>query len=57
MEQVIAHRSELISYAHRIVGNQTTAEDVVQEAYLKYWAHAGAGDDKPEQIPEPLGYL
>jgi RNA polymerase sigma factor (sigma-70 family) len=57
MDLILTHRSELISYARRIVDNHSTAEDVVQEAYLKYWAHAGAGDDRPEQISEPLGYL
>ena len=31
MELVLTHRGELIGYALRIVGNRTTAEDVVQE--------------------------
>ena len=57
MDLILTHRSELISYARRIVGSHSTAEDVVQEAYLKYWAHAGTADGKPEQVSEPVGYL
>ncbi|WP_193173890.1 sigma-70 family RNA polymerase sigma factor [Nisaea nitritireducens] len=57
MDLILTHRSELISYARRIVGNHSTAEDVVQEAYLKYWAHAGSGAGTPEPITEPVGYL
>mgnify|MGYP000285967264 CR=1 FL=1 len=57
MDLILTHRSELISYARRIVGNSATAEDVVQEAYLKYWAHTGGTDSTAEQVSEPVGYL
>ncbi len=32
----LSHRGELINYAAGIVGCRTMAEDVVQEAYLRF---------------------
>lgn len=48
----MAHRGELLSYASGIVGDRAWAEDVVQEAYLRFDA---ASDARP--VDEPLGYL
>ncbi len=48
----LAHRGELVSYAAAIVGDRTRAEDVVQEAYLRFDA---AALGRP--LDEPLGYL
>lgn len=48
----IAHRRELVNYANGIVGDHGRAEDVVQEAYLRFRA-AAAG----RLLEEPVGYL
>ena len=57
LDLFLAHRSALIDYAHPIVGCRTRAEDVVQEAYLRFAAatdHQRAADDR---ILQPVGYL
>lgn len=46
------YRRELVSYASGIVGDPGRAEDVVQEAYLKFRAAAGG-----TAIEDPVGYL
>lgn len=48
----LTHRGELVSYASKILGDRGHAEDVVQEAYLKFDAIAS---DRP--VSEPLSYL
>lgn len=48
----LAHRSALIDYANRIVGDHARAEDVVQEAYLRFDSVASA-----KLLDEPVGYL
>ena len=48
----MAHRGELVNYASRIVGDRAHAEDVVQEAYLRF--SSAAAD---QAIAEPLAYL
>lgn len=48
----VAHRSKLVSYASGIVGDPARAEDVVQEAYLRF---SDALTAKP--VDDPLGYL
>lgn len=48
----MAHRDALLAYASGIVGDHADAEDVLQEAYLRFDAVAGA---KP--LDEPVGYL
>lgn len=50
----LSHRSELVNYANGIVGNRAQAEDVVQEAWLRFGA-AVDGDTCP--VREPLSYL
>jgi RNA polymerase sigma-70 factor (ECF subfamily) len=47
----LTHRSGLVDYATRIVGDHARAEDVVQEAYLRFDQAASV------QIAEPVGYL
>ena len=48
----VAHRGELVNYASGIVGDRASAEDVVQEAWLRF----GAASQR--RVPEePLGYL
>lgn len=48
----IQHRGSLVDYATRIVGSRAQAEDVVQEAWLRFDEVAGQ-----RFIEEPLGYL
>ena len=49
----LAHRAALIEYATPILGSRDTAEDVVQEAFLKFVPPRPAAD-APEQ---PAAYL
>ncbi len=46
------HRGELVNYASGIVGGRSRAEDVVQEAYLRFSVVAAR-----RFLDEPLGYL
>ncbi|WP_421999628.1 sigma-70 family RNA polymerase sigma factor [Reyranella sp.] len=48
----LAHRLRLVDYAQRIVGDHSRAEDVVQEAYLRF---DSASRGRP--FDEPLAYL
>ena len=48
----VEHRRSLIDYAAGIVGSRSAAEDVVQEAYLRF-----AEASKRRLLEEPLGYL
>lgn len=48
----LTHRSELVNYASKILGDRGYAEDVVQEAYLKFDT---AERERP--VSEPLAYL
>ncbi|MFC7454993.1 sigma-70 family RNA polymerase sigma factor [Insolitispirillum peregrinum] len=48
----MAHRGALLSYASSIVGDRSSAEDVVQEAYLRF---SSVADARP--LDEPVGYL
>ncbi|MBO3274301.1 sigma-70 family RNA polymerase sigma factor [Pseudomonas sp. Milli4] len=48
----LAHRSELLNYASGIVGDRSQAEDVLQEAWLRFGAAADG-----RALEEPLGYL
>jgi RNA polymerase sigma factor (sigma-70 family) len=48
----LAHRRELVNYANGIVGNRAQAEDLVQEAWLRFGAVA-----ERRLLEEPIGYL
>lgn len=48
----LQHRGELVNYASKIVGDRSRAEDVVQEAYLRFSEVTAR-----RLIEEPLGYL
>jgi RNA polymerase sigma-70 factor (ECF subfamily) len=48
----VAHRRDLVRYASRIVGDHASAEDVVQEAYVRLDAAA-----RERLLSEPLAYL
>lgn len=49
----IKHRADLLNYASRIVRDRASAEDVVQEVWLKFSARWEQG----EEIHQPLSYL
>ncbi len=48
----IEHRGALVSYATTITGERARAEDVVQEAYLRFRSAALA-----QQLDDPVAYL
>ena len=48
----MAHRGELVNYANGIIGDRAQAEDVVQEAYLRFSEAASR-----RLFDEPVGYL
>ena len=54
----IEHRRSLIDYAAGILGSRTLAEDVVQEAYIRFRAASEKAASSPgEPILHPLAYL
>lgn len=59
----LAHRDKLIDYALPIVGCRLRAEDVVQEAYLRFAAALGrhegvlAGEGASGPVLQPVSYL
>ena len=49
----MAHRDELLNYAHRLLRDRASAEDLVQEAWLRFSSRAvGPGD-----LAQPTKYL
>jgi RNA polymerase sigma-70 factor (ECF subfamily) len=48
----VAHRGALVSYATTITGERSRAEDVVQEAYLRFRSAALA-----QHLDDPVAYL
>lgn len=48
----MTHRGALVDYASGIVGNRAQAEDLVQEAWLRFDAAA-----RKRPLEQPLGYL
>lgn len=46
------HRPQLLAYAHRIIRDHASAEDIVQEAYLRF-----ADATKGTVVEEPVRYL
>lgn len=55
----IAHRRSLVEYAAAILGSRTQAEDVVQEAFIRFSAASGATSTEPQVPPivNPIAYL
>lgn len=58
----IEHRADLVQYATRILGSRSSAEDVVQEAYLRFarqseGSEASGDAGKGDRILEPVRYL
>jgi RNA polymerase sigma factor (sigma-70 family) len=54
LEFFLSHRAALVQCAARHVGSSAWAEDVVQEAYLRF---AAAAETPAANITRPLGYL
>lgn len=50
----LAHRAALVNYATPIVGDRTRAEDIVQEAFIKFVPADGAA---PAAVEQPVAYL
>ena len=48
----LSHRAELLGYATRLTGDRGEAEDVVQEAWIRF-----SETSARQPITEPLGYL
>lgn len=53
----LSHRRELVNYASGIVGDRDQAEDVVQEAWLRFSAVAEKERPGKANILQPAGYL
>ncbi|KIQ30608.1 sigma-70 family RNA polymerase sigma factor [Pseudomonas viridiflava] len=53
LDLYLAHRSALVDYATPIVGCRARAEDVVQEAWLRF----NGREDQTLSINNPVGYL
>jgi RNA polymerase sigma-70 factor (ECF subfamily) len=54
----IEHRRSLVDYAAGILGSRAQAEDVVQEAYIRFSAASGkASAEQGQPIVNPLAYL
>ena len=52
LQLFLSHRAELLGYASRITGDRAQAEDVLQEAWIRFRA---TGSYRP--LDEPIGYL
>tara|TARA_R110000824_G_scaffold11757_5_gene51637 strand:- start:1372 stop:1911 length:540 start_codon:yes stop_codon:yes gene_type:complete len=50
----LAHRAALVNYATPIVGDRMRAEDIVQEAFIKF---VPADGTSPPAIEQPVAYL
>ena len=54
----LAHRDALVKYAKGIIGDSARAEDVVQEAYIRFSTASGKAEALGDQpIVHPLAYL
>lgn len=49
----MAHRNELLNYAHHLLRDRASAEDLVQEAWLRFSSRAGEAGD----LTQPTKYL
>ena len=53
----MTHRGALVDYASGITGNREQAEDVVQEAWLRFSAATGKNRNDGKPIVQPVAYL
>jgi len=49
----MAHRNELLNYAHHLLRDRASAEDLVQEAWLRFSSKTG----EPGDLAQPNKYL
>lgn len=52
LQLFLTHRAKLLNYALRLTGDSASAEDVLQEAWLRFQAAAAH-----RALDEPVGYL
>jgi RNA polymerase sigma-70 factor (ECF subfamily) len=57
LDLYIMHRKSLVDYAAPIVGCRTLAEDVVQEAFIRFSSSVGEERAQPGTVAQPLNYL
>lgn len=57
LDLYVLHRAALVDYATPIAGSRAVAEDVVQEAWLRFSAAARQPRGAEQVILKPLGYL
>jgi RNA polymerase sigma factor (sigma-70 family) len=57
LEVYMAHRSALLDYATPIVGDRMRAEDVVQEAWLRFSTRSERDRGDGTRILQPVAYL
>lgn len=55
LQVYLAHRSALVDYAAPLLGSRAWAEDVVQEAFLRFVSTASEADFK--SVAHPVAYL
>ncbi len=55
LEVFVTHRAALVDYATPIVGCPARAEDVVQDAYIRFAQHGEPKDE--DALRQPLAYL
>jgi len=57
LETYLKHRAALVAYATPIVGDRMRAEDVVQEAWLRFSAALERERDDANRVVQPAAYL
>lgn len=57
LDLFVAHRSALVDYATPILGCRARAEDIVQDAYLRFSSIAERGAVSGVPISHPVAYL
>lgn len=57
LDTFLRHRDALVAYAAFLVGDHARAEDVVQEAWLRFSAATGEDRSDGKPITQPAAYL
>ena len=57
LDTFLKHRDALVAYAAVLVGDRVRAEDVVQEAWLRFSAATGEDRGEGKPIVQPAAYL
>ncbi|MDE1174487.1 MAG: sigma-70 family RNA polymerase sigma factor [Parvibaculaceae bacterium] len=57
LDLYLHHRADLIDYAAPIVGDRMQAEDVVQEAWMRFSVAVDKERGEADRIVQPVGYL